>query len=232
MAERTNSQGRTNSVLNALNEKCWYKEVCQYRRCSGCLRFTEMKYLMDNSGIPPAKQKPISLVAQTDNDRKAFAELQDIKDNIVDFVDNGENLYITSKSTGNGKTSWSLKLVLKYFDSIWAGNGLRVRGLFVHVPTLLLQLKDFNNPVSAQYKKNLEQCDLVVWDDIASTELTNYDYSQLLTFIDSRMLNEKSNIFTGNLISRKQLDKVLGERLGSRIFNSSQIIILEGKDMR
>lgn len=229
MAERTDGKGRENGLLN---EKCWYKEVCLYKKCAGCIRFTEMKYLMDNSGIPPAKQKPIQLIPNTDNDKKAFAKLQDIKDNIVDFVDNGSNLYIASKSTGNGKTSWSLKLVLKFFDSIWAGNGLRVRGLFIHVPSLLLELKDFNNPVSSQFKKNLEECDLVVWDDIASTELSNYDYSQLLTYIDKRILSERSNIYTGNLTTKNQIHNVLGERLASRIFNNSQVIILDGKDQR
>ena len=229
MAARTNSQGRTDDILN---EKCWYKEVCQYRQCAGCIRFTEMNYLMQNSNIPQAKQKPIQLIPTTANDKKMFKELASIKDNIVDFVDNGSNLYIASKSTGNGKTSWSLKLVLKYFDSIWAGNGLRVRGMFIHVPTLLLQLKDFNNPVSPQFKKNLENCNLVIWDDVASTELSNYDYSQLLTYIDSRIMNERSNIFTGNLITKQQITQVLGERLASRIFSNSKVIILDGKDRR
>lgn len=229
MAERTDGKGRKNGLLN---EKCWYKEVCQYKKCSGCIRFTEMNYLMQNSGIPPAKQRPIQLSPTSENDKLMFKKLQAIKDNIVDFVDNGSNLYIASKSTGNGKTSWSIKLVHKYFDSIWAGNGLRVRALFVHVPSLIIQLKDFNNPVTKQFKKNLEECDLVVWDDIASTELSNYDYSQLLTYIDARILNERSNIYTGNLTTKNQIHNVLGERLASRIFNGSQVIILDGKDMR
>lgn len=229
MAKGTDSKRGTDNILN---EKCWYKNVCQYLKCDGCIRFTEMNYLMQNSGIPPAKQKPIQLTATTDNDKRMFRQLQNIKDNIIDFVDNGDNLYITSKSTGNGKTSWSLKLVLKYLDSIWAGNGLRVRALFVHVPSLLLSLKDFKNPVNPQFKRNLEECDLVVWDDIASTELSNYDYSQLLTYVDSRIMNERSNIYTGNIINNNQMCNVLGERLASRIFNCSKVIILDGKDMR
>ena len=229
MARRTDSQRGENSILN---DKCWYKEVCEYQKCSGCIRFTEMNYLMQNSGIPTAKQKPIALRAITDNDKIAFKKLFDIKDNILQFVEGGNNLYITSKYTGNGKTSWSLKLLMKYFDSVWAGNGLRIRGMFVHVPSLLLQLKDFNNPVSNQFKNTLEECDLVIWDDIASTELSNYDHSQLLTYLDSRLMNEKSNIFTGNIIDKNQMNKLLGERLASRIFNSSRIIMLDGKDMR
>lgn len=229
MATRTNRQGRTDGILN---ENCWYKDVCLYKKCQGCIRFTEMNYLMQHSNIPKAKQRPIELTPTVTEDKKTFARLQNIKNNIVGIVDNGTNLYLTSKSTGNGKTSWSIKLMHKYFDSIWAGNGLRVRGLFIHVPTLLVQLKDFQNPVSSEFKKNIEQCDLVIWDDIASTELSNYDYSQLLVYVDSRILNEKSNIFTGNLPTKKELEKVLGDRLASRIFNTSEVIELKGKDMR
>ena len=187
---------------------------------------------MQNSGIPESKQRPIQLTAQTANDKKMFLRLNNLKDNIVDFVDNGDNLYLASKSTGNGKTSWSIKLVLKFFDSIWAGNGLRVRALFIHVPTFLIKLKDFKNPVDAEFKQNIENCDLVVWDDIASTELTNYDYSQLLTYIDARVLAEKSNIYTGNIIEKEKLKEVMGERLASRIMNNAQLIILDGKDQR
>lgn len=214
------------------NSDCWYKDVCQTRKCVNCIRFAEMSYLMQNSGLPKAKQHTISLIPNTENDYKMFERLANIKDNIVNFVDIGDNLYIASKYTGNGKTSWSIKILMKYFDSVWAGNGFRVRGMFVHVPNLLLKLKDFNNPLPAKFRQDLENCDLVVWDDIASSELTNYDYSQLLMYIDSRILAERSNIFTGNIVEETKLKNIVGERLASRIYNSSQIIILNGKDQR
>ena len=214
-----------------LNSKCWYKDVCQNKNCSVCIRYPEMLSLMQNSGLPEAKWHPISLYASTKNDHKMFERLVNIKTRIVDFVENGENLYIGSKYTGNGKTSWAIKLLFRYFDQIWAGNGFRVRGKFVHVPSLLLRLKDFKNP-SHDLHNELETCDLVIWDDIASTELSNYDYSQLLRLIDCRMLSEKSNIFTGNIVDEEDLMEVVGERLASRIFNTSQIIILDGKDQR
>lgn len=219
-------------MADGLNSECWYVSVCGDKNCSTCVRYSEMLYLMQNSGLPKAKWHPIDLYASTKNDKEMFQRLADIKRDIVDFVETGSNLYIASKYTGNGKTSWAMKLLFRYFDQIWAGNGFRTRGIFVHVPTLLLKLKDFKNPVSAEFKKNVEQCDLVIWDDIASTELSNYDYSQLLMFIDARILAEKSNIFTGNLIRETELKKVLGERLASRIFNTSQIVIFDGKDER
>lgn len=185
---------------------------------------------MDNSGIPLNKQRPQTLIA--DVDLEAYSILADIKSDIVSFVENGENLFICSKYTGNGKTSWALKLLLKYFDEIWAGNGFRVRGLFVNVPTLLLQLKNFSHPISEEYKRNLMEADLIVWDELASTSISNYDYGNLLMFIDSRVFNEKANIFTSNAVTSEELAKSIGSKLTSRIWNTSQIVEFKGKDRR
>ena len=191
-----------------------------------------MKFLLDNSGIPKNKQTSIKLTAPIE-DYDSYIELANIKDNIVDFVESGKNLYICSNATGNGKTSWAIKLLLRYFNEIWAGNGLKVRGLYVNVPTLLLKLKNFNNPLSEEYKYNLMTCDLLVWDDIAATDrLTEYDLAQMLSYIDYRISENKSNIFTGNITSSEQMRKLLTPRITSRIWNNSQVIIFNGKDMR
>lgn len=212
------------------NEKCWYKKVCTYDFCTNCIRYSEMKYLMDNSGIPVNRQMPSSLIAGIDLEQ--YSKLADIKASIVDFVEAGDNLFICSRYTGNGKTSWAIKLLLKYFDSIWAGNGFRVRGLFVNVPTLLLQLKNFGNPLSEDYKRNLMEADVIVWDEIASTSISNYDYGNLLMFLDHRIFSDKSNIFTSNAVSKEELEKNVGVKLASRIWNTSTIIEFNGKDRR
>lgn len=213
------------------NKECWYESVCQQECTNSCLRFIEMKNLMDSSDIPPTKQMPVRLSPE-DCDFQAFVELNDIKTDIVDFVSSGQNLYLWSEHTGNGKTSWALKLMLKFFDEIWAGNGFRVRGKFAHVPTLLLKLKDFSNPLSDEYKHDILNCDLLILDDIASAGISQYDLSQLLSYIDHRTLYSKSTIYTGN-ISPRNLSSALGDRLASRIAGSSTIKIeLKGADRR
>lgn len=208
---------------------CWYKAVCTYDQCTNCVRYSEMKYLMEHSGLPKSKQRPIQLDGS--KDRRAFVALSDIKDDILNFVNEGESLYIFSAFTGNGKTSWSIKLLLKYFDSIWAGNGFRVRGYFQHVPTLFNTLKDFSKSHDA-LKHTLEHADLVVWDDIASTKLSDYDQQQLLILIDSRVSEGLANIYTGNLTSHELLVKAVGDRLASRIWNMSTLVEFKGKDRR
>lgn len=213
-----------------MNENCWYKNVCTQDSCDLCIRYTEMSFLMENSGIPKKKQVPVTLNAGVD--RKAFEKLDDIKADIKDFVNNGDCLYICSEETGNGKTSWAIKLLLKYFDSIWAGNGLRIRGYFIHVPSFLTQIKDFNNSELPRLKHTLLNADVVVWDDIASAKLSDYDINQLLIFIDHRNLQELSNIYTGNITSLEELTKCVGNRLASRVWQSSEVIQFNGKDRR
>ena len=214
------------------NTECWYYGVCNNTCTPNCIRFLEMQYLMDTSGIPKAKQIPKQLTPE-DVDYDAFTELADIKNDIVDFVGRGKGLYIASKYNGNGKTSWAIKLLLRYFDQIWAGNAFRCRGVFVHTPTLLLRLKDFGNEDTDlnELKKRLLSADVVVWDEIGSDYLSNYDLTQLLTFLDQRDLEEKCNIYTGNLLDSDLLKKV-GAKLYSRIWNGSIKIIFNGSGDR
>ena len=213
------------------NTDCWYESVCCNECSASCLRFIEMKYLMDNSGIPENKQLPSQLIPET-QDREAFRILNDIKSHVVDFVHSGQNLYIWGNHTGNGKTSWALKIMMKYFDEIWAGNGFRTRGKFVHVPTLLVKLKDFSNPLSEEYKNDILNCDLLILDDIASAGISQYDLTQLLLYIDHRTMYEKSTIYTGNL-GFNDLHSALGAKLASRIWsNTTTKVELKGADRR
>lgn len=211
---------------------CWYKDVCQNTCSDNCVRFIEMRGLLEKSNIPERRWKPVRL-SPDKCDMFAFYDLADIKDSIADFVEDGSNLYLYSTTTGNGKTTWAIKLMLRYFDTVWAGNGLRCRGLFIHVPTFLTQLKNFNSLDNEleRIKQALPNVDLVIWDDIGSTDMSSYDNSQLITYIDRRILSNRSNIFTGNL-GNAELTKALGTRLASRVWNSSTQIELKGRDKR
>ena len=214
---------------------CWYENVCSTvaNNCrTGCIRYLEMLHLCEQSNIPENRWYPITL-SPDKCDYDAFCDLADIKDDIGNFVKRGSNLYLYSTKTGNGKTTWAIKLMLKYFNDVWPGNGFKCRGLFIHVPTLITRLKNFSSldDELGRIKSELPNVDLVIWDDIASTELSSYDHSQLLTYIDQRILAEKSNIFTGNL-GNPEITKALGIRLASRVWNSSTRIELKGSDKR
>lgn len=188
---------------------------------------------MNSSGLPKNRQYKQQLIPP-EQDFKAFVELQTIKEGIVDFVENGHNLYICSRNFGNGKTTWAVKLLQQYFNEVWAGNGFRVRGVFIHVPTFLFKIRDSISNKDAGFEKlrsNIVDADIVVWDDIAATKLSDYDHANLLTYIDQRTFAGKTNIYTGNLVDNS-IFAALGNRLASRVYNESRIIELVGLDKR
>ncbi len=214
------------------NSDCWYKEVCQ-DDCFMCNTYLQLKWQMDNSGLPVKLQKPIDMYITQDNecDRSAYKRLAEIRSDIVQYVKEGNNLYLCGYS-GNGKTSWAIRLLHTYFHYKADGNYERLQGMFVSVADLLLKLKDFNNPISKSYKDNLEQVPIIIWDDICITGISQFDYTQLYTLINNRILAGKTNVFTSNIVDRQDMEDLLGERLTSRIYGSSEIIQLKGKDMR
>ncbi len=217
--------------------KCWYTSVCgKYGtpECNAsCIRYMEMDFLMQNSGIPRNKQYSV-LLTPSKKDVQAFVTLKEIKDDIITFVENGESLYIYSDNFGNGKTTWAIKLMQSWFDKVWAGNGFRCRGIFIHVPTFLTKIKEGISRKDEDFetlKSRLMDVDLVIWDDIAATKLSDYDHANLLTYIDQRKLQELSNIYTGNL-PQNELQEALGNRLSSRVWNDSTPIRFLGADRR
>lgn len=188
---------------------------------------------MQNSGIPRNRQYAV-LLTPSKQDVKSFITLREIKDDIVNFVADGESVYIYSDNFGNGKTTWAIKLMQKFFDDIWAGNGFRCRGIFIHVPTFLTKIKEGISRKDEDFetlKSRLMTVDLVIWDDIAATKLGDFDHANLLTYIDQRKLNQLSNIYTGNL-PHEELQDALGNRLSSRVWNDSTPVKFVGADRR
>jgi DNA replication protein DnaC len=189
---------------------------------------------MENSGLPKNKQYSFNLIPSK-IDLNSFKQLKNIKDGIADFVTGSQNLYIYSDYFGNGKTSWAIKLLQKYFDEIWAGNGFRCRGIFISVPLFLTRNKEIISHKDIDYellRERLLTTDLVVWDDIAASKLSDFDYNNLLTYIDSRKMSGLSNIFTGNVTTEQKMIEYVGTRLSSRIWNDSIRVEFKGEDRR
>ena len=117
---------------------------------------------------------------------------------------------------------------------MWCGNGFKIRGYFVYVPEFLNNLSTFEFKQTEEYSRlvrALNESDLVIWDDIASTQLNRQDHINLTSFIDSRIIKGKSNIYTGNLLT-DELKQAVGNRLHNRIWDSSEIVKLIGRGRR
>ena len=220
-----------------MNDKCWLKEVCNQKDCDTfCMRHYKLNILYDYALIPLARRKHVALYLDDDEkDLDAFTKLKEIETNIEDFISKGDNLFLYSSIAGNGKSSWSLRMVESYFNKIWYKSELKCKVLFISVPRFLLELKA-NISKESEYIKfimeNVLDCDLVIWDDIATKLGTEFEISNMLSIIDTRINKGLSNIYTSNL-SEKDLLNALGERLYSRIVNYSKYKIeLVGKDKR
>jgi DNA replication protein DnaC len=180
------------------------------------------------------KQHVTLRVDEDGTDLEQFKQLAEIEKNILKFVKEGQNLYLHSSNCGNGKSSWSIRLVEAYFNKIWARSDGSCKALFISVPRFLLALKDSisNKSTYIDYiKENVLSADLVVWDDLAAKMGSEFELTHLYNIIENRLALGKANIYTSNL-NRQQLYTALGERLTSRVANMSIDIELFGSDKR
>ena len=239
-----------------INNECWLKGKCNHIDCDKpfCMRRYKMNYLYEQSGLSFLQRQPIVLCVTCDDcilvngkplvdeqgnikrppEMQSFITLKEYSNNIVKFVENGNNLLIHSPTCGNGKTSWAIKMMQSYIDKIWFKCDLKCKVLFVNVPRFLLEIKrniEEKSEYVAHIRENVLDCDLVVWDELGTKGLTSFEHENILSMINARLDSGKSNIYTSNL-NYKELQESLGDRLYSRIVNMSFDVELFGPDMR
>jgi DNA replication protein DnaC len=167
-------------------------------------------------------------------DRDEFMQLKEIETNIEKFVEDGSSLYIYSTTCGNGKTAWSIRMIQSYFNAIWHKCDLKCKAMFISVPRFLLALKDnisAKNDYVEHIKENILDADLVVWDEVATKAVTQFEHEHLLSLINSRIDMGKAQIFTSN-VTPDVLASIVGDRLYSRIINLSTVLEFRGADKR
>lgn len=221
-------------------ENCWYKGFCNKfgtDECpatdihSSCRKFTQTEYLLCLSNLPESCWKPIRMISDY-LDPEVDDTIQAVCADCEFFVKQGYNLYLWGE-TGCGKTSWAIKIMLNYFAVIAEKNDFTPRGLYINVASFLRDAKLHMTYPSEDYLellKTIQQCDIVLWDDVGQTNPSNYESQWLYSFINERLLAKKCNIFTSNL-SPEQLETV-DKRLESRICKGSDCLHITGPDMR
>lgn len=208
---------------------CWYKDRCTNKCTESCIRFKLIMSLFNLSKIPVSLWKYKKLHCD-ELDFEAFNSLTQLQSNIEDFVIKGRQLYLFSEHCGNGKTSWSIRLVWSYFDKIWHKSSFEQKAIFVSVQKFLYNCK---RSISHEVEGFEELCDsissvdLVIWDDLPCGKFTDYEHQILFQYIDDRINEGKANIFTGNH-NRVECENLLGDKLTSRIFSDYVIEFKEG----
>lgn len=211
---------------------CEYNNQCTKSFCMQRFKKDQLyKYTM----LTPLQCKHLPLHPDADNtDLNEFKQLKEIQDNILDFIKEGKNLYIHSEISGNGKSSWAIRMIQSYIDKIWYKSPIECRALFINIPKFFLALKNSlsnDNEYINDIKDNLIKADIVVWDEIGTKLLTDFEHEHLLNLISNRLDLGKSNIYTSNLNPR-ELEEKIGSRLYSRVVNNSIDIEFHGKDKR
>lgn len=181
-----------------------------------CIRLFKQDVLFDLSLLSESQRKYFELrLDVSQQDREAFIQLKKIDSNINVFVETGQNLYICSSITGNGKTAWATRLIQSYIGKNWYRFDLVCKALFINVPRYLIELKANISSPSDYIKtidENVLKADLVVFDDIGSKLGTEYEIEHLLSTINYRIDNQKSSIFTSNILPA-DLSSQIGPRL-------------------
>lgn len=217
--------------------RCYAEEYCKKDRssCSEvCGGYRVLRALYTLSRIPLKYQYRIALIPD-DKDLRAFEELNDFKENIVDHVARGEGLYIWGENTGNGKTSWACKIMGYYFRKIAFKSGLENEGLYIYLPTFLDELRNSYNTPSSEFDEELEmvkKCKLLIIDDIGAERVTEWVRERIVSIINTRASNGLCTIYTSNLSLKGLTDKLGDDRISSRIKGSVTEINLLGKDNR
>ena len=212
---------------------CKTCELVNTEECNEyCPHYFAINWLVERSNIPQSKRKFHNLIP-SESDVDNFARLNYVKDNVYPFVLRGNNLYLWSNNTQNGKTSWTINILLAYLQTVSPMDINEFKGVFVNVPSFLQRCKDnMNNYDSGfdYFKSRVRMADLVIWDDIATNAtLSSYDSNVLSTHLAERHLNGKSNIYTGN-VSGQLLENVLGKQLSTCIKRAgTHVIKLNGE---
>lgn len=212
-------------------DKCWFTESCPRKKSKGCsatcIIRREFDYLLWASQVPEKyRGYEKTVLMPTGKDFKVFTTLNDIKQDIVNFVNEGRFLYIWGYNTASGKTTWGIKLLLTYLANRCIGNGFNPSvAYFVYVPSFLFSAKNFDNKEERQeVLKKVMEVDLLVLDDISATQMSKYDDSVLADLIDHRYRNSKSTIFTSN-VSPDDLENTCGVRTADRILSDIAVEI-------
>lgn len=194
----------------------------------------KLNNLFELSGLPRKYFEPQHLVRR-EVDAECWDWLEDVRNNIVEEVQRGLNIVITSTIVGNGKTSWAVRLLQRYLAETALDGRMVEKGMFVVSAQLLTEFGDYNyfqtmKEFLERFEK-LKTCDLLVIDEIGGGSLTKASYPYLYDLVNYRVDNNLSTIYTTNYTDEEVIN-LLGQRLYSRIYDTSVVLEFEASNVR
>lgn len=226
-----------------------------------CYPFTLMHGHDGNRGYWGINNVPHSyknLTADVLNDlnlpKEYLKQFSKIFTKIGDVIDNQKvGLYLFSKTSGTGKTTVAVALmneyliyrVESYFKELQTTSVEDKRPTLDYSPVFFMSSSEFQNVYNGQFrdaggdlserykvfKERMKNTDLLVIDDIAVRNVTEAFNNELFEVIDYRTSNSKPMIITSN-VPLSELERVLGQRIASRIKGSCVPVGFVGSDNR
>lgn len=219
-----------------MTDRCYAKDYCKGYNTEKCTErcdfWWKLNSLYEQSNLPIRYRYNIPLKPEQ-IDKPSFIELRDYTAEITEHVKQGDNIYIYSQTTGNGKTTWASKMINQYIRKAVATSLLDNEVLYLNVSLFLDQLKgQFSNydQKVAELHERAMKCKLLVLDDIGAERPSEYVCERLYDIINHRYTNMLSTIYTSNLTPFELGDR-LGGRIESRVRSARQIEI-KGNDRR
>ena len=128
--------------------------------------------------------------------------------------------------TGLGKTHLSLAIARRVIER---GYGV----IYCSAPNILavLEKEHFSRDSSRPTQRHLEECDLLILDDLGTEFSTQFTTSTIYNIINTRLSRDKATIVNTNL-SLYELKKIYSERLVSRMIGDHIYLEFIGEDVR
>ena len=213
---------------------CLYYNQCDHadlEKCKKtCHQYLKMTCLITNCGMPNAERYTNNL-KPSDADKAAYERLQEIKDNIVQYVKEGIFLTIFSQVSGVSKSSRALKMMYSYFHHIWYTSDFTPKGYFLYVPDFLLSFKDNDYKKTAEYKNILslmKTVDILILDDLLNQQLYSTEQLLFLSVLHTRKHNSLATIITGKHKTFDEYVPIIGEDISNLILDSEMIALKGG----
>lgn len=143
------------------------------------------------------------------------------------FKINGKSILMRG-ATGLGKTHLSLSIANELLSK-----GFSV--VYVSAPDILFQLESAHFSYDYTQEQNLlatlQECDLLIIDDLGTEFSTSYTTSQIYNIFNNRILRSKPVIINTNL-TIKELEAAYTQRFVSRVMGTCDKLDFYGKDIR
>jgi len=218
---------------------CPLSEACPHSgkdKCKmSCVSYYLTRQYVEYSGLPKMAFDDLS-ISPEQIDMDAFMKCKEFKDNILEHAKKGQGLYIYGRNKGNGKTTWSYKILLEYMRLISTssiGVDKEIPIYYVNVCELFEELKSNmeNKEYTNAIEYAIENADIVVFDDIGVEAPTTWVKNKLYAYINKRYNDKRSMIFTSNL-SLTELGTNIDSRIADRISGVCRPIHIQGASRR